>query len=120
MFRGIVAFLFMAQSVVLFAGEKERPLKRGHGNRHGNERSARITSLAVGEPVYGGNACPQGTMRVAFAPDYLSFTLLFDQFVAKIPDNVPGNHDGMACDALIPLQIPSGMQMEITEVDFRG
>ncbi len=116
----LMFFCLLAFSVHAFAADKDRPLRPGHRGLRGNEHSVSVTALTVGAPTYGGNACPQGTLRVAFAPDNLSFSLLFDQFVAQIPSAGAGNHDRMACDAVIPLEIPNGMQMEITRVDFRG
>ena len=100
--------------------DRDQPVHPGAGNRKGNENSARITALATGQPVYGGNACPQNSMRVAFAPDFLSFSILFDQFVATVNDGTTAKKDVMQCDAMIPIQIPDGMQMEITRVDLRG
>jgi hypothetical protein len=102
------------------AGERERGLRRGHSQRRGNENSQPVTQVQIGTPVYGGNGCPQGTMRTVFAPDGLSFSLLFDQFVAEVSDPMAASRDVMACDALIPMQIPAGMQMRITSVDLRG
>jgi len=38
---------------------------------------------------YGGSGCPQGTIGHSFANDRLSFTLIFDQFIAYQGPNVP-------------------------------
>jgi hypothetical protein len=102
------------------AAERERGLHRGHSQRRGNENSQAVTQVEIGTPVYSGNGCPQGTMRAVFAPDGLSFSLLFDQFVAEVADPSKGASDIIACNALIPMQIPAGMQMQITRVDLRG
>lgn len=109
-----------AQNSFAQGRDRERPLKPGRPQRRGNENSQPVTQVTVGTPVYGGNGCPQGSMRAVFAPDNMSFSLLFDQFVAEVVDPATAKRDVMACDALIPLQIPSGMQMQITRVDFRG
>lgn len=91
---------------------RERPIRRG------NERSERPGRVEPGRPNFGGNGCPAGTMSVAFAPDNLSFSIIFDQFVAE---TTPGmRRDVMTCDALIPITLPDNMQMQITRVDFRG
>jgi hypothetical protein len=115
------ALLFFTALICLntFAADKDRPFKPGPGHFRGNEHSNILTVLQTGQPVYGGNACPQGTMRVAFAPDFLSFSMLFDQFVAQV-SNTGAKRDVMACDVLLPVTIPAGQQMEITRVDFRG
>ncbi len=102
------------------AAEKERPFRKGRGGFRGNERSERVTQLSVGQATYAGPGCPTGTMNVAFAPDNLSFSILFDQFVAEAGSGTNQKRDRMACTAVIPFEIPEGMQMEVTRVDFRG
>ncbi len=115
-------FIFLAFSFFIQASalERVRPLRPGHHAVRGNERSEKVTALSVGEAIYRGNGCEPGTMRVVFAPDFLSFSLIFDQFVAEVETNQKTKRDLMACEALVPMQIPAGLQMEITRVDFRG
>ncbi|MBK9323292.1 MAG: DUF4360 domain-containing protein [Bdellovibrionaceae bacterium] len=119
-FRFLLAFSILALSVMADAAERERPLRSGRPNRRGNENTQVVTQVVVGAPVYGGNGCPQGSMRVVFSPDNLSFSLLFDQFIAEVVDPSASPKDVMACDVIIPLQIPNDMQMTITRIDFRG
>ncbi len=103
------------------AADRERPFKRGRGGFRGNERSERVNQFSVGEANYAGPGCPSGTMSLAMAPDNLSFSILFDQFVAESGSGTDSKkRDMMACTAVIPFEIPEGMQMEITRVDFRG
>ncbi len=118
----LFAFLFIILSLTqsVFAAERERSFRRGWGGRFGNEQSQRPGRVRLDRPTYGGNGCPNGTMRVAFAPDNLSFSILFDEFVAQVPDVDRRRRDRMICDAIIPIEIPANMQMEITRVDFRG
>jgi hypothetical protein len=98
--------------------DRDRPFRKGRGGFRGNERSERPGHVVPGKLSYGGNGCPAGTMRVAFAPDNLSFTMLFDSFIADTSDGA--RRDAMSCDALLPITIPEGQQMEITRVDYRG
>jgi hypothetical protein len=114
----ILSMLVMVS--VADAGDREKPLRPGRPQHRGNENSPAVSQVTVGAPVYGGNGCPQGTMRAVFAPDNLSFSVLFDQFVAEVTDPAAATRDIMACDILIPIQIPPGLQMKITAVDFRG
>ncbi|MGZ3723436.1 MAG: DUF4360 domain-containing protein [Bdellovibrionales bacterium] len=100
-----------------FAKDRDHSMQPGNPHWHGNERSERPGRFNSGQPAYGGNGCPQGTMQVIFAPDFLSFTVLFDKFVAQSTDSP---HSVMSCNAVVPMQIPDGMQMEITRVDLRG
>ncbi|GIL16996.1 MAG: hypothetical protein BroJett040_07470 [Oligoflexia bacterium] len=152
----LIAAIILGIQFALDAAEaRDRSVDMGRKrpDRRGNERSVAVTQVQIGNPQYSGNGCPDGTMRVSFAPDYLSFTILFDQFVAELkpgsesqnPGTRPGrggggqgigrgsgnnpirgpgpgrlNLDVMTCDAMIPMAIPQGTQMEITRVDLRG
>ncbi len=98
--------------------ERNRDFFRGRGGFRGNERSERPGRFFPGRLQHAGNGCPDGTMRAVFAPDGLSFTILFDQFVADTADG--GRRASMACNALLPITIPEGQRMEITRVDYRG
>lgn len=100
--------------------DKDRDFRRGRPRWTGNERSERVRDARAGQASFAGNGCPQGTMQVSFAPDFLSFSILFDQFVAELTPENRQRRDVMNCEALIPMEIPEGMQMEITRVDFRG
>ena len=100
--------------------DRDREFRKGRPRWAGNERSERVRSIVTGQPAYGGSGCPAGTMNVTFAPDFLSFTILFDQFVAETSPDTKQRRDLMTCNAVIPIDIPKGMQMEITRVDFRG
>lgn len=100
--------------------DRDFGFRRGRGGFRGNERSERPGRFQPGQLRHGGNGCPEGTMRVVFAPDNLSFTVLFDKFVADTTTNQNGRRDRMSCEAVLPIQIPEGQQMEITRVDYRG
>lgn len=122
--------VLMLVGILAEAREREGAFRRGRPQRFGNERSERVTNLRVGGTSYNGNGCPQGTMRVSFSPDNLSFSILFDQFVAEVgagstPGPVPRRRPQMkigniTCNTIIPIEIPQGMQMEITRIDYRG
>src|SRR5262245_9122430 len=100
-----------------FARDRDKNFNKGHGGPwKGNERSERPGHVGVGQAASNGNGCPSGTMRVVFAPDNLSFTILFDQFIAETQGHGGQKRDVMACDALIPIELPAGTQMEITRV----
>lgn len=114
----IVSLLF---SVAALA-DRDKEFKRDRPNRKGNERSERVSDLQVADAMGQGNGCPEGTMRVAFAPDNLSFSILFDKFVAEVAadGNRVRNKDRMACTVIVPMLIPEGMQMSVTRIDYRG
>lgn len=117
-FHILVIILAVLFASVGEARERDRELRRGRGSRRGNERSERVARLNVGNAAHAGNGCPAGTMSVTFAPDNLSFSILFDNFVAEA--GRAQKHDDMICAIVIPIEIPKGVQMEITRVDYRG
>jgi hypothetical protein len=113
----LVATLALADSPM--AQDQERGFHKGRGGFKGNERSERPGRVGHGDLKHGGNGCPDGTMRVTFSPDNLSFTILFDQFVADSAAD-GGRKGAMSCDAILPISLPENQQMEITRVDYRG
>lgn len=121
--KRLILFSIVLMCVHAFARDFDRPLKPGNPHWRGNERSERPGRFSNGQPSYGGNGCPAGTMQVVFAPDFMSFTVLFDKFIAQDTGG-PGKGIGPAtvvsCDMQVPMQIPAGQQMEITRVDLRG
>ncbi len=122
-FRSLITASLLALFVANMgyaAADKEKSFRKGRGGNRGNERSERITRLAVGNPTYRGVGCPEGSMNLVFAPDFLSFSILFDSFVAEVGTDARKKRDVMSCDLIVPFEIPEGMQMEITRVDFRG
>lgn len=121
MFSLFFLFTTFSEYSQAFNRDREGSFRRGQGAQRGNERSERPGRVPVGSPQWGGNGCPAGTMQVSFAPDNLSFSILFDQFVAETAAGGRGaRRDLMTCNALIPIEIPPNMQMEITRVDYRG
>jgi hypothetical protein len=128
--RALTLVLLSTSSALCFASMGDTPTRdvdrgfyRGGGNGfgpRGNEQSDRPGRVDHGTITYGGNGCPNGTMQAIFAPDNLSFTILFDQFVADTTTAAGGRTDVMSCDAILPISIPAGQQMEITRVDYRG
>jgi hypothetical protein len=112
----MIALLFSSAAL---ANDHDQPMHPGQGHGHGNEHSGHPGTLPTGQLSYGGTGCPAGTMRVAFSPDFLSFSVLFDQFVVS-SDGAKGKPNVGDCDAVIPITIPAGMRMQITSVDLRG
>jgi hypothetical protein len=115
----LFAILFCTAELAL-ARDSERPFRRERGGFRGNERSERVGRIGLGKLSYRGNGCPEGTMNFAMAPDNLSFSLLFDSFTAEVGADARKKRDMISCQIVIPFDIPEGMQMEITRVDFRG
>lgn len=118
--NSLILILLCTLAFNSFAGDKDRGMHPGKGRFRGNERSERPGRVQVGDAGYSGNGCPSGTMRAVFAPDNLSFTLLFDQFIAQTDVTGNAHRDIMSCNLILPIDIPENMQMEITRVDYRG
>jgi hypothetical protein len=117
--EGLFLLIILIVCLETSARDRHHGVHRGVGGGHGNQRSERPGRVGLGREFYAGNGCPEGSMRVVFAPDLLAFTIIFDQFVAQIDDGRI-RRDAMTCNAVIPVTLPDGMQMEITRVDFRG
>jgi Domain of unknown function (DUF4360) len=102
--------------------DRQRQFHDGGFGARGNENSERPgRDFQHGPGHFAGNGCPAGTMNVVFAPDNLSFTILYDNFVADTSkDPNGGRMSRMSCDSVIPVKLPVGQQMEITRVDYRG
>jgi hypothetical protein len=113
-----------------------RPSDQGRGQR-GNESSERPKRPAqFGRPErdrnredkenqreQATNGCPDNTMSIAMAPDNLSFSVLYDQFIAKTQASQRGQGGRQTlvrCLARVPIDIPDGMRMAITRIDYRG
>lgn len=97
----------------------DRPLSPFASRSCGNERSENVADLALGLPVYGGSGCPKGSVSVAFAPDNLSFSVIYSSFVAATPGRFHF-FDTKNCSVIIPLKVPEGMQVRVSRVDYRG
>lgn len=74
--------------------------------------------IYLGNPGYGGNGCPQGTVSATLSPDKKSLSILFDQFIveANKNDRTARKH----CNVAIPVKVPDGISVSIFNVDYRG
>lgn len=70
--------------------------------------------------AYGGSGCQQGTVGSSFANDRLSFTLIFDQFIAVNAPGTPAAAKRVNCDILVNLHIPPGSGDICFTADHRG
>jgi len=71
------------------------------------------------EITYGGTGCPQGSLSTAISPDGQAVTVTFDQYDAEVgPDTQPVVRQ--FCNLNLPMNIPSGWQYSLVELDYRG
>lgn len=120
-FRLLLALLCLS-SLNAFAG-RDRNFREGRwrGGRNGNELSERIRQkIQNGRVMHAGNGCPNDSAQVVFSPDNLSFSIIFDRFVAEATAQRGLAMANVFCNTSIPIQIPAGMQMQIVSVDLRG
>jgi hypothetical protein len=121
LFKALFALLAFTISLNASAAkDKQVRAHRGPGRVHGNERSERPGRIQIGDPDHHGNGCPAGTLSMALAPDNLSFSILYDQYIAQSDIRRKRLIVLMECVTVIPIKIPDGMRMEITQVTFRG
>ena len=71
------------------------------------------------EITYGGTGCPQGSLSTAISPDGLAVTLTFDSYFAEVSSETPAVVRQF-CNVNLPLNIPSGWQYSLVELDYRG
>jgi hypothetical protein len=74
----------------------------------------------VGKAWFAGSGCPKDTMSVTWAPDNLSFSVIFDQFVASVGPAEKKSFDRKSCNVIIPMTLPKGLSLVVEKVDFRG
>lgn len=109
-----------------------RGLRKGAGARTGNEGSVKPPRLPGVAPIEkdrqreneenkietGKNGCPDGTYSLTFAPDGMSFSILFDRFEARTsPADIIAV---MRCHLIVPVDVPENTRMLITRIDYRG
>jgi len=78
------------------------------------------SKVTINSISYGGTGCPQGSVGSFISADRLTFTLIFDSFVASIGPGVPITSSRINCQLNIDLEYPSGFQYSVLGTDFRG
>lgn len=76
--------------------------------------------ISLGEPGYGGNGCPAGSVSATLSPDAKSLSLLFDQYIVEAGGTTKKTFDRKSCNIAIPVHVPSGMAISIIAIDYRG
>lgn len=77
--------------------------------------------FGIGHPTAAGNGCPEGTVRAVTSPDGNEISILFDNFQIEV---APGNWSRpqlqKICRFQIPLSVPQGYELDLTQIDYRG
>ncbi len=82
----------------------------------GAEAQVRAT---LGQPVYGGSGCPQGTASATLSGDGSTLSILYDQYIAEAGVN-GRSFDRKSCNLAIPLNVPGGFSVSLVGIDYRG
>ncbi|KAJ3007068.1 hypothetical protein HKX48_009324 [Thoreauomyces humboldtii] len=80
------------------------------------------TDVYIKTIQYNGSGCPISppSASVVISDDKESFTVLFSSFVAQAGPGIARTENRKNCQLNIGLHIPSGFQVSIASVDFRG
>lgn len=100
---------------------------------------ANAQSIQFDDPILRGTGCPLGTTSFVISPDGDTMTLLFDEFLAEVPqfngdnDNDQDDEEGpfdkgdarvshKVCNIILKGQLPIGYKVKALEFqsDFRG
>lgn len=77
-------------------------------------------SVYVESITYGGTGCPLGSVGTSIPDNRLSFTLIFDSFVASTGAGIPVTEARKTCQFSIALNAPDGWTWTVVAVDARG
>ena len=78
------------------------------------------TDIETGTPIYFGNGCAKNSVSIAFAPDSLSFSVLYDEMVAGVSASDHRRSRHKTCEVFIPITLPKNTALSIENVDYRG
>jgi hypothetical protein len=76
--------------------------------------------IALGEPGYGGNGCPAGSVSATLSPDAKSLSLLFDEYIVEAGGESGRSFDRKSCNIAIPVFVPQGLSISVITIDYRG
>jgi hypothetical protein len=76
--------------------------------------------IALGEPAYGGNGCPNGSASVTLSPDAKALSIIFDQFITEAGPASGRTLDRKSCNIAVPVHVPNGFSISVIAVDYRG
>ena len=76
--------------------------------------------ISLGEPGYGGNGCPAGSVSATLSPDAKALSMLFDQYIVEAGGETGKSFDRKSCNIAIPVHVPQGLSISIITIDYRG
>ena len=61
--------------------------------------------ISLGEPGYGGNGCPAGSVSATLSPDAKSLSMLFDSYIVEAGGETGRSFDRKSCTIAIPVSV---------------
>ncbi|KAJ3180949.1 hypothetical protein HDU87_001597 [Geranomyces variabilis] len=88
----------------------------------GTQSGPDVNEVYFENVVYGGSGCPVSppSASVIMADDKQSFTVIFDQFTARIGQGTSLSDRRKNCQLNIKVHIPGGWQFSIASTNYRG
>lgn len=81
---------------------------------------AHADQITLGEPGYGGDGCPAGSVSATLSPDATSLSLLFDSYQVEAGGDTNKKFDRKSCNIAIPVNVPQGISLSVLAIDYRG
>jgi hypothetical protein len=75
---------------------------------------------AADGPIFSGSGCPEGSVSVAYAPDYSEVSILFDRFTVEAGGASLPRKASKECRVQIPIEVPRGKRVAVGRIDYRG
>ena len=81
---------------------------------------AQADDISLGQPSFGGNGCPNGSVSTTLSPDAKALSILFDQYQLAVGGTSGKAFDRKSCNVAIPVHVPQGRSISILSIDYRG
>src|SRR5688572_13248934 len=76
--------------------------------------------ISLGQPGFGGNGCPQGTVSATLTDNASTLSVLFDDYIVESGGSTGQRLARKTCNVSIPVRVPQGLSLSVIKVDYRG
>ncbi len=77
-----------------------------------------VDGVYLGQPGYGGNGCPAGSVSAVLSTDAKTLSVVFDEYQVEVSGRTRIARKN--CDLQIPVHVPSGWSFSVIQLDYRG